>query len=395
MDNNESFMRYYTALEEEQKQKQSGKSGQSGSPQNQQGQGQGQNNNESQQSGNGSQGNQNQQSDSGSQSGQHQQSGNGSQSSQSQQSGNGSEQGQSGQQSSQDGNAGGGQDNQQSDNDGSEGSNGCTAEMVHKDGSVSQMNGNSRPCHEMTPEEQNAMDANKVEKAGQLEKEMARAGAQTKAMEQMQKSRSNSGSSFNEFILDALQPPKVKWESILGNIISKSFNTIVTGRTDFSYRKPNRRNHPNGFILPGSIAYSPKGVIGCDTSGSMSEDDYREALSEVEGLCKSMHGSELSFITVDTEVTNIQPVRKAKELKLNGGGGTCMAVFYQYVNNLKKESKPDFTVLMTDAYIDWEESVREMDIKMHNIILVTNEGGMDCAKDYESTVPNLTVIPIF
>jgi predicted metal-dependent peptidase len=358
MDNNESFMKYYTALEEDRQQagqngQNSGQQGKNGK-QVQQGQGSGQN----------------------------------------RQNDDGSGQSQSGQQSSQNGNGGGSQNNQQSNQSGA-GSDGPISEMIHKDGSVSPMNGNSRPCHEMTPEEQNAMDANKVEKAGQLEKEMARAGAQTKAMEQIRKNRSKTGSSFNEFILDALQPPKVKWESILGNVISKSFNTIITGRTDFSYRRPNRRNHPNGFILPGSIAYSPKGVIGCDTSGSMSESDYREALSEVEGLCKSMHGDKLSFITVDTTVTNIQPVKNAKDLKLNGGGGTCMAVFYQYVNNLKKDDKPDFTVLMTDAYIDWEESVEEMDIRMHNIILVTNEGGMEYANKYESKVPNLTVIPIF
>lgn len=345
MDNNESFMKYYSALEEDEDQKQ-GKSGN--------------------------------QSDSG-------------QADSSSQSGDGQSQGQGeGDSSKQNGQGSGKSSGDQSEQNGQGGG----SYMVHDDGTVSRMDGSATPCHEMSSEEYNSMDKEGVEKAGELEKEMARTGAQAKAMEQA-KMRGNYGSNFNDFILDSLIPPKVHWEAVLSNILSKSFNTIITGKTDFSYRRPNRRNHPNGFILPGSIAYAPHGIIGCDTSGSMSEKDYAEALGEVEGLCRSTKGSKLDFITVDTEITDIQPVSNAADLNLSGGGGTCMNVFYKYVNELPRAKRPDFTVLMTDAYIDWEESVEEMDTNIHNIILVTNEVGMECAKEYDGKVRNLTVIPIY
>ena len=345
MNNNESFMKYYAALEEDEDQKQ-GKSGD--------------------------------QSDSGQADG-------------SSQSGDGQSQGRGdGDSSKQNGQGSGKSSGDQSEQNGQGGG----SYMVHDDGTVSRMDGSVAPCHEMSSEEYNSMDKEGVEKAGELEKEMARTGAQAKAMEQA-KMRGNHGSDFNDFILDSLIPPKVQWEAVLSNILSKSFNTIITGKTDFSYRRPNRRNHPNGFILPGSIAYAPHGIIGCDTSGSMSEKDYAEALGEVEGLCRSTKGSKLEFITVDTEITDIQPVSNAADLNLSGGGGTCMNVFYKYVNELPRAKRPDFTVLMTDAYIDWEESVEEMDTNIHNIILVTNEGGMECAKEYDGKVRNLTVIPIY
>lgn len=368
MDNNESFMKYYAALEEDEDQKH-GKSGNQSNS--------GQADGSSQSGGGQSQGRG--EGDSSKQNGQ----------------GGGKSQGRGEGDSSKQNGQGGGQSQGQGGGDSSEqNGQGGGSYMVHDDGTVSKMDGSAAPCHEMSSEEYNSMDKEGVEKAGELEKEMARTGAQAKAMEQA-KMRGNHGSDFNDFILDSLIPPKVQWEAILSNIISKSFNTIITGKTDFSYRRPNRRNHPNGFILPGSIAYAPHGIIGCDTSGSMLEKDYAEALGEVEGLCRSTKGSKLDFITVDTEITDIQPVSNAADLNLSGGGGTCMNVFYKYVNELPRAKRPDFTVLMTDAYIDWEESVEEMDPNIHNIILVTNEDGMDYAKEYDGKVQNLTVIPIY
>lgn len=250
-------------------------------------------------------------------------------------------------------------------------------------------------CHPMSPEDEEAMEQAGVEKATQLDKEMARNGAIAKAMEIMSKNRDESGSRFDQFVLDALRPPKVPWKQILQGVVSRQFNTIVTGGTDYSFRRPSRRSAPGGFIRPSFIAYAPKILVGCDTSGSMGADDYRSVVSEVEGLFKSMAGSEISFVTIDTQITSKQVVRHAKDLKLVGGGGTTMSPLLDYVNGLPAASRPDMVILCTDCYIDWEEYLERMTPDRSYIVLATDAHGYEMAKGHEDEHPNLKIIAAY
>lgn len=250
-------------------------------------------------------------------------------------------------------------------------------------------------CHPMSPEDEESMEQAGVEKATQLDKEMARNGAIAKAMEIMSKNRDESGSRFDQFVLDALRPPKVPWKQILQGVVSRQFNTIVTGGTDYSFRRPSRRSAPGGFIRPSFIAYAPKILVGCDTSGSMGADDYRSVVSEVEGLFKSMAGSEISFVTIDTQITSKQVVRHAKDLKLVGGGGTTMSPLLDYVNGLPAASRPDMVILCTDCYIDWEEYLERMTPDRSYIVLATNAHGYEMAKGHEDEHPNLKIIAVY
>lgn len=250
-------------------------------------------------------------------------------------------------------------------------------------------------CHPMSPEDEESMEQAGVEKATQLDKEMARNGAIAKAMEIMSKNRDESGSRFDQFVLDALRPPKVPWKQILQGVVSRQFNTIVTGGTDYSFRRPSRRSAPGGFIRPSFIAYAPKILVGCDTSGSMGADDYRSVVSEVEGLFKSMAGSEISFVTIDTQITSKQVVRHAKDLKLVGGGGTTMSPLLDYVNGLPAASRPDMVILCTDCYIDWEEYLERMTPDRSYIVLATDAHGYEMAKGHEDEHPNLKIIAAY
>ena len=250
-------------------------------------------------------------------------------------------------------------------------------------------------CRPMSPEDEESMEQAGVEKATQLDKEMARNGAIAKAMEIMSKNRDESGSRFDQFVLDALRPPKVPWKQILQGVVSRQFNTIVTGGTDYSFRRPSRRSAPGGFIRPSFIAYAPKILVGCDTSGSMGADDYRSVVSEVEGLFKSMAGSEISFVTIDTQITSKQVVRHAKDLKLVGGGGTTMSPLLDYVNGLPAASRPDMVILCTDCYIDWEEYLERMTPDRSYIVLATDAHGYEMAKGHEDEHPNLKIIAAY
>lgn len=258
--------------------------------------------------------------------------------------------------------------------------------------------GDVSACHEVTADETDAFNANGVEPATEVEEEMARQDSLLKAMEESRKSRGTTGSFLNSFILNALRPSRVDWRKLLSIIVSRSYGSIIAGHTDISYRKPNRRRSDNsdGIIFPGSVSYSPQVIVGCDTSGSMSEDDYEAALGEVDGILRKGNLPRIRFVTVDTEITGDSVVSDPKKLKLNGGGGTIMKVFYDFVNGMKTD-RPDMTVLMTDGGIDWDDCLSTMDRRRTNLILVTDKYGYDRYRsDYgNANVRGLQVIPIY
>lgn len=251
-------------------------------------------------------------------------------------------------------------------------------------------------CKPMPKEDQDSLEQEDIEKATSLDKEMARAGAIAKAMERSKdKSYGTSGSFFDQFILDALRPPTVPWSKVFRGIVSRQFNTIVTGGMDYSFKRPSRRSTPGGFIRPSFIAYAPKVLVGCDCSGSMSMEDYESAVSEVEGIFKSMDCGSLDFVTVDTQITSKQVVKSAKDLKLVGGGGTEMSPLLDYVNALSPVNRPDVVVLCTDGWFDWTPYLERTNGKLFYVVLVTDRGGYERAKQYGDTYSNLKILPIF
>ena len=251
-------------------------------------------------------------------------------------------------------------------------------------------------CRPMSKEDQESLEQEDIEKATSLDKEMARAGAIAKAMEcSKDKTYGKSGSFFDQFILDALRPPTVPWSKVLRGIVSRQFNTIVTGGMDYSFKRPSRRSAPGGFIRPSFIAYAPKVLVGCDCSGSMSNEDYESAVSEVEGIFKSMDCGSLDFVTVDTQITSKQVVKSAKELKLVGGGGTEMSPLLDYVNALSPVNRPDVVVLCTDGWFDWTSYLDRINGKLFYVVLVTDRSGYERSKQYENTYSNLKILPIF
>ncbi len=211
---------------------------------------------------------------------------------------------------------------------------------------------------------------------------------------------------------------------------------------DYSFKRPSRRSAPGGFIRPSFIAYAPKvlvgcdcsgsmsnedyesavsevegifksmdcgsldfvtvdtqitskQVVGCDCSGSMSNEDYESAVSEVEGIFKSMDCGSLDFVTVDTQITSKQVVKSAKDLKLVGGGGTEMSPLLDYVNALSPVNRPDVVVLCTDGWFDWTPYLERINGKLFYVVLVTDRGGYEGAKQYGDTYSNLKILPIF
>lgn len=236
------------------------------------------------------------------------------------------------------------------------------------------------------------IDVDEVDKAGiprasEIEKEMAQKETVRKL-----KDAKDSGKGFGAGIMDDLieglertpELPKVSWQQILHNIMAKLGTDAKLGNADYSYSRVNRRmSTASEYIFPGMVEYSPRVTMGIDTSGSMSRDDFDKALAEVEEITKNaIQDVKMEFFCVDTQVKQIQAVSTIDEIKLSGGGGTDMAVAWDYILAPENSSKlPDVFVLATDGiFTNWDEIFRKVDLAkrrgVHSVILVTSEQGL-------------------
>lgn len=230
-----------------------------------------------------------------------------------------------------------------------------------------------------------AADRAGIERASDLEKSIAKKNTKARLEEEIRQARQAGKShrgEFVDYVLGQLEPPKVKWEKIFSKIVGKTYSTIIPGKTDYSYRRPNRRMlSVSPYIFPGYVSYRPSAMVGVDTSGSMRDEDYLFTLSEVDTLVRKIfREGVVQLFTVDTKVSAISPVKDVKDLNLKGGGGTDMASAWRYILSLPKEKRPDVFILATDGgFNNWQEIEKlEKEAKLQgikSIILITDVAG--------------------
>lgn len=155
---------------------------------------------------------------------------------------------------------------------------------------------------------------------------------------------------MKELIDNVLGEPKIPWQRLLKTYVRRIIR-MASGRTDYTFTKPARRQHCTKVILPGMVAPEVNVSVLLDTSGSMSQDRLRAALTEINGVLKACGSNGAKMHEADTEVTASKKVRgKLSKVELTGRGGTDMAGALQSV---WKMDKPQLMILMTDGETGW------------------------------------------
>ncbi|MGH2331786.1 vWA domain-containing protein [Thermoanaerobacter mathranii] len=149
--------------------------------------------------------------------------------------------------------------------------------------------------------------------------------------------------------------PKVNWKRELAAVIKNTISSI-SGRVDYSYRRPARRQSTvKDIILPSMQQSVPNVVVVIDTSGSISGKMLGQAIAEVKGI---LHATELKdriwYITCDAEVYATKQINSIKQIKLEGGGGTDMRKGIEAAERLKP--RPDICIVLTDGYTPWPDT---------------------------------------
>lgn len=145
-----------------------------------------------------------------------------------------------------------------------------------------------------------------------------------------------------EIFLNKLLNPKLPWNRILLRYMQS------TAKSDYSFRKPNRR-----YQDPFMPSLHSEGLIdfavAVDTSGSVTDDEFLRFISETVGILKIMKPEKVTVIQFDTQLKSVEEVRNLRELKniqFTGRGGTRIDPVLNWAN----ENKPKLMLVFTDGF---------------------------------------------
>lgn len=185
---------------------------------------------------------------------------------------------------------------------------------------------------------------------------------------------------MERFVSEQLRPPQVPWQAKL-RLAVKSPLMRQAGRTDYTFRRPRKRQIKGEIILPAMASGDPgKCALAVDTSASMStEHDLVLALSELEGILKTY---QVVGYAVDAECHEVGDIFDAKSFKLKGGGGTDMRMAIYMV--AEKRPKMTSLVILTDGDTPWPDSPPEQNLNLQVV------AGIICSRSaYERYAINI------
>jgi predicted metal-dependent peptidase len=153
-------------------------------------------------------------------------------------------------------------------------------------------------------------------------------------------------------MIDEILNPKLDWKELLYRFLTAKI------KDEYTWNRPNRRFMPSTY-LPSSYSNGLGNItIAIDTSGSVTQEELTEFLTEIQSIKDTFKPQTLTVIDCDSEIHNVFEVEDCEtvmDLQFNGGGGTSFLPVLNYVN----ERGTDALVYFTDLY--GEENLDEVD----------------------------------
>lgn len=142
--------------------------------------------------------------------------------------------------------------------------------------------------------------------------------------------------------------PKMDWRQLL----RMNIQSIL--KSNFSFARPNRKSQHSGAILPGMMNEETIDVsVAIDMSGSISDKQAKDFLSEVKGIMDEYKDFKLDLWCFDTSIYNYAKFTgdTADEIlsyRVDGGGGTDFEANWEF---MKEEGiEPKKFIMFTDGY---------------------------------------------
>jgi len=156
-------------------------------------------------------------------------------------------------------------------------------------------------------------------------------------------------------VIDQFLQPKLEWRSIL-------LDTVVSNsKNDYRLFPPNKKHIWRGFYLPSMRGEEINIMFGCDVSGSISDEEIHEALSEVKGICDQFSDYTIYLRAFDTKIHDrwelhpFDPVPKV----VTGRGGTD---FTEICEEAEKTPGISTLVIFTDLEAPFPDEIRSVPV---------------------------------
>jgi predicted metal-dependent peptidase len=183
-------------------------------------------------------------------------------------------------------------------------------------------NGNT-PDHSTWEEFEDLTEAEQKLIEKQLQKVLSDAKEQT-----VKKRGTVPGEIEGVILVEEIVPPKFDWRGFIRRFTGVSTKVY----TKKIRRKENRRFSDNPGL---KVKMRQHMLLAIDTSGSVSDDELREFMSEIYHIYKC--GVDITIIQCDTSIRSIEPYTGQFEMKAYGRGGTEFDPVLEYFNeNLRK-----------------------------------------------------------
>ncbi|WP_454129541.1 vWA domain-containing protein [Microbacterium aurum] len=147
--------------------------------------------------------------------------------------------------------------------------------------------------------------------------------------------------------------PRTPWEQLLAGAVRRAIGWTA-GRGDYTYTRPSRRaSSLPGIVLPGQHRPVPRPSIVVDTSGSVDDQLLARALGEVDSAIAALGipGANVTVYSVDAAVHTVEKVRRARDAKLVGAGGTDLRIGLRAAED--ERPRPDVVIVLTDGGTPW------------------------------------------
>lgn len=153
-------------------------------------------------------------------------------------------------------------------------------------------------------------------------------------------------------LIGNLTAPQIGWRELLQQQIQSTI------KSDFTFARPSRRGWHMDAILPGMRPEETIDVcVAIDTSGSITDADLRDFLSEVKGIMDAYQDYRIKVLTWDTDVYNPQDFTAdnntdISEYEPGGGGGTDPHCVWEWLK--ENDVQPKKLIMFTDyCFFGW------------------------------------------
>lgn len=149
-------------------------------------------------------------------------------------------------------------------------------------------------------------------------------------------------------MIKELTEPKMNWRQILRQQIQSTI------RNDYTWSRPSRKGWHTGAVLPGmNFDETIDIAIAIDMSGSISDKQATDFLSEVKGIMDEYKDYKIKLWCFDTKVYNEEDFdsqcgEDITEYQPKGGGGTDFNVNWEYMKG--NDINPKKFLMFTDGY---------------------------------------------